>query len=178
MVYPFLAEDVQFPVKGGSVTPASLLASEETGRFYDGGSALVVRLAPPDYHRFHFFDDGRAGPAWFVQGQCNSVNPIALLSLPDLFHLNQRAVTEIESVHFGRIAYVEIGAFAVGSIVQTYTPGPVHKGEEKGYFQFGGSTLVLLFQPGSVCFDEDLVQDSLAGLEVQVRTGEGIGCAA
>ena len=84
-------------------------------------------------------------------------------------------MTAFDSAHFGRIAYVEIGGFAVGSIVQTHTPGQVDRGREKGYFQYGGSTLVLLFEPGAIVFDEDLVRDSAEVLEVHVKTGSRIG---
>jgi len=175
LVFPELTSGVEFPVKGASVTPSALLASAEAARSYDNGSALIVRLAPPDYHRFHFPDAGHANPARAIRGRFHSVNPIALHQVPDLFSLNQRAVAEIDTENFGRIAILEIGAFAVASIVQTYTPGPVQRGQEKGYFQFGGSTLVLLFEPGQVTFDPDLVRDSAAGLEVQVRTGARIG---
>lgn len=175
LVFPTLTPKVEFPVKGAFVTPAELLASADAAQTYDGGSALIVRLAPPDYHRFHFPDAGRAGPARLISGQFHSVNPIALNQTPDLFSLNQRAVAEIDTEIFGRVAIVEIGAFAVASILQTYAPGPVQRGQEKGYFQFGGSTLVLLFEPQRVTFDPDLVRDSATGLEVQIRTGARIG---
>ena len=77
--------------------------------------------------------------------------------------------------HFGTIAYLEIGGFAVASIVQTYTPGPIDRGQEKGYFQFGGSTLILLFESGTITFDSDLIQDSEQDIEVQVQAGTQIG---
>ena len=175
LVFPELADGVEFPIKGASVTPASLLASGADAAPFAGGSALVVRLAPPDYHRFHFPDDGRAAAARLVPGRCHSVNPIALRRVPDLFGQNRRTVTRIDTAHFGPVAYVEVGAFAVASIVQTFAPGPVARGQEKGHFQFGGSTLALLFAPGAVRFDGDLVRDSVAGLETQVRAGERVG---
>ena len=175
LVFPELGERVEFPVKGARVTPAALLGSVADSEPFAGGSALVVRLAPPDYHRFHFPDDGRAAAARLIPGHCHSVNPIALRRVPDLFGQNRRTVTRIDTAHFGPVAYVEVGAFAVASIVQTFAPGPVARGQEKGYFQFGGSTLALLFAPGAVRFDEDLARDSAAGLETQVRTGERVG---
>jgi phosphatidylserine decarboxylase len=177
LVFPEFTPAVEFPVKGASVTPASLLASADAAQTYDNGSALIVRLAPPDYHRFHFPEAGQAGPTRLISGQFHSVNPIALNQTPNLFSLNQRAVAEIDTETFGRVAIVEVGAFAVASIVQTYAPGPVQRGQEKGYFQFGGSTLVLLFEPHRVTFDPDLARDSADGLEVQIRTGEVLGSA-
>lgn len=175
LVYSHLKEGTRIPVKGASVALASLLDSESAARPYHGGSALVIRLAPCDYHRFHFPDAGEAGPARTIPGKYYVVNPVGLAGVPDAFCRNKRAVTAFDSAHFGRIAYVEIGGFAVGSIVQTHTPGQVDRGREKGYFQYGGSTLVLLFEPGAIVFDEDLVRDSAEVLEVHVKTGSRIG---
>jgi phosphatidylserine decarboxylase len=175
LVHPCLGEGALLPVKGAQVSAAQILGSGEEARPYAGGAALVVRLAPYDYHRFHFPDSGRAGPARYLEGRYHSVNPIALARVPRIFALNRRALAFLDSDHFGRIAYVEVGAFAVGSVVQTYAPGPVARGQEKGYFQFGGSTLVLFFEPGRVAFDADLVADSAQGLEVHVKTGSRIG---
>jgi phosphatidylserine decarboxylase len=175
LVHPCLGEGALLPVKGACVPVAQILGSEEEARPYAGGAALVVRLAPYDYHRFHFPDSGRAGPARHLGRKYHSVNPLALERVPRIFALNWRALAFVDSDHFGRVAYVEVGAFAVGSVVQTYAPGPVARGQEKGYFQFGGSTLVLFFEAGRVVFDEDLVSDSAQGLEVHVRTGSRIG---
>jgi phosphatidylserine decarboxylase len=84
----------------------------------------------------------------------------------------------IDSPIFGRVAYLEIGAMCVGSIVQTFRAGPVEAGQEKGYFQFGGSTVVLVFEPGRISVDEDLVANTRKGLETFLRMGEGIATAA
>jgi len=175
LVYPHLGPDTQLPVKGSHADIATLLGDAADPSHYTNGAALVVRLAPYDYHRFHFPDGGTAGSTRLLSGRYHSVNPIALQRTPDIFCLNKRAVTEIETNSFGRIAYIEVGALNVASIVQTYAQGPVERGDEKGYFQFGGSTIVLLFTSGSAVFDPDLVEDSRTGLEVHVRTGEPVG---
>ena len=175
MVFQHLLEGARIPVKGGAVPLDLLLDSDEEARPYLHGSALVVRLAPYDYHRFHFPDSGVAGPARVVRGRYYIVNPLGLARVPGVFRRNRRAVTRFDSDGFGRIAYLEIGGFAVGSIVETYTPGPVERGQEKGFFQFGGSTLVLLFEPGTVVFDNDLKEESGRGIEVHVRAGNRIG---
>jgi phosphatidylserine decarboxylase len=95
--------------------------------------------------------------------------------VPDLFCRNKRALTLIDTDHFGRIAYVEVGAITIGSIIQTFQPGRVERGAEKGMFRYGGSTLVLLFEKGRLQFDADLLADSADGLEVKVQAGEAIG---
>lgn len=175
LVYPHLTPGTQLPIKGCHTDMAALLADAADPHYYAGGAALVVRLAPYDYHRFHFPDSGAAGPTQLLAGRYHSVNPIALRHTPDIFCLNKRAISEIETHSFGRIAYIEVGALNVASIVQTYAPGPIERGDEKGYFQFGGSTVVLLFAAGQVLFDNDLLEDSRNGLEAHVRTGEIIG---
>ena len=175
LVYPQLIEGARIPVKGAPVPLQRLLDSDDEAVPFLHGSALVVRLAPYDYHRFHFPDSGTAGPARSLAGRYFIVNPLGLARAPGVFWRNKRAITRFDSDRFGRIAYVEIGGFAVGSIVETYTPGRVDRGQEKGYFQFGGSTLVLLFEPGRVVFDDDLMEDSGHGIEVHVQAGARIG---
>ncbi|MCL1475864.1 phosphatidylserine decarboxylase [Argonema antarcticum] len=175
IVYPFLEKESLIPVKRGLISPEYLLSDNATAKIYFGGSALVLRLAPYDYHRFHFVDDGLAGNVRNIKGQYHSVNPIALDKVPQLYYFNKRTVTELTSSKLGKITYVEVGAFCVGSIIQTFIPGYVTRGQEKGYFRLGGSTSVLLFEPGAIRFDNDLVADSEQGLEVQVKTGTRIG---
>ena len=175
LVYPQLTSETRIPVKGADLTLESLLNCKILAQTYSGGAALIVRLAPYDYHRFHFPDQGQAHPPRQIKGQYHSVNPIALAKVPDIFCRNTRAVTEFNSQNFGRIVYVEVGAITIGSIVQTYTPGMVAKGQEKGYFQYGGSTLILLFEPGAIAFDQDLIRDSQQHLEVRVLAGTQVG---
>ncbi len=175
LVYPRLTTATHLPVKTATITIESLLASTELAKPYHHGSALIVRLAPYDYHRFHFPDDGLAQPTQNIKGEYHSVNPIALTKIPDVFCRNKRSVTEFDSQNFGKIAYIEVGAICVGSIIQTFTPGQVKKGQEKGYFKFGGSTVVLLFEPGAIVFDEDLITDSADQIEVHVQALSKIG---
>ena len=173
LVYPQGITEI--PIKGSYFSIESLLNGAIYPATYRGGAVLILRLAPYDYHRFHFGDRGRANSTKYINGQYHSVNPIALAKVPNVFSLNKRAVTEFESQNFGRIAYVEVGAITIGSIVQTYQPGTITKGQEKGYFQYGGSTVVLLFEPGKISFDADLIRDSQQNLEVRVLAGARLG---
>ena len=175
LVYPQLAAKDVLPIKSNPIAAHALLAEAIDPTPYHGGAALVVRLAPYDYHRFHFPADGQVGQVQWINGSYHSVNPIARARVPDVFHRNRRTVCELATPAFGRIAYIEIGALNVASIVQTYSSGPCERGQEKGFFQFGGSTVVLLFEPGAIAFDSDLVADSAGGLEVHVRTGASVG---
>ena len=178
LVYSKLCEQTRLPVKGAHVDIAQLLASQLAATPYCNGAALVIRLAPADYHRFHFPVDGIATPPTEIAGRYYLVNPILLDVKPDLFAHNKRAVTYLETADFGRVMIMEIAGWAVGRIVQTYRTGRVARGAEKGYFQFGGSTLVLLFEPERIVFDEDLIRNAQAGIEVQVRAGSQLGVSA
>jgi phosphatidylserine decarboxylase len=173
LVYPSLGPDARLPVKGRHVPLAALIGDEHAA--YRGGSAMVLRLAPYDYHRFHFVSAGVAGPARSLPGTLYSVNPIALNGMPDIYLRNHRMVSYQDTETFGRIAYVEVGAFEVGRIQQTFIPGPVARGEEKGLFRLGGSTVVLLFEPGRLAFDADLIASTASDMETQVTLGSGIG---
>lgn len=178
LVFPELKSGNCLPVKGALIPVDRLLGSQEAAKPFAGGAALIIRLAPHDYHRFHFPDSGTAEAAALIPGRYHSVSPIALERVPQAFLLNKRMVTRFESDSFGAIAYVEVGALTVGTIIQTFEPGRVERGQEKGYFRFGGSTLVLLFEPQSVLFDDDLIRDSQSGLEVQVLAGTSLARSA
>ncbi|MBM3274585.1 MAG: phosphatidylserine decarboxylase [Candidatus Sericytochromatia bacterium] len=178
LAFERLEGDTRLPIKGANIPIDALLAGAEPHEPFKGGSALVVRLAPYDYHRFHFPDAGTAGRVREIPGRYHSVNPIAFTRVPDLFCRNKRTVLCLDSRTFGKIAYVAVGALCVGTIVHTYRPGEVGRGDEAGYFLFGGSTVVLLFEPGAVAFDDDLISDSANGLENQVQVGTGIGRGA
>jgi phosphatidylserine decarboxylase len=114
-----------------------------------------------DYHRFHFPVSGVLASVREVPGKLMTVNPIAVnSSYPNVFTENKRSVAIIETEEFGDVAFVAIGATMVGSIVFTAETGwSYRKGEEMGYFQFGGSTVVAVFQEGTVAFDEDLLSN-------------------
>jgi phosphatidylserine decarboxylase len=170
--------DTMVPAKGRQVSIRELLKSDEEAKNFAHGTVLIVRLCPSDYHRFHFPCDGTAGPSKTLAGPLESVNPHALARGKAILDRNQRDVTYLESPRFGRIAYLEIGAMMVGTVVQTYRPGQVKAGDEKGYFQFGGSTVILVLQPGAIRVDDDLVENTRNGLETLLRMGEGIATSA
>ncbi len=152
---------------------AELLQDNRLADRYAQGSLLLSRLCPTDYHRFHFPVAGVPGPSRLVNGPLYSVNPIALKQNIDILATNKRCITEIDSERFGKLIYVEVGATCVGSIVQTYhSHVAVQKGEEKGFFKFGGSSTILIFEPGIIQFDEDLVANSAQQREVYARMGD------
>ncbi|MEK0163385.1 MULTISPECIES: archaetidylserine decarboxylase [unclassified Phaeobacter] len=175
LVFPELAEDVFVPVKGHPMSVRTMLPGI-SDRFV-GGALAIVRLCPADYHRYHFPAAGRITAAQDIPGALHSVNPIALGAGPDVFGENKRSWTLIDTDTIGSYAFVEVGAFGVGSIVNTRTSGAVQKMDEKGYFKFGGSTVVVVFEPGRVQFSDDLVTNSARGRETLVKVGQPLATA-
>jgi len=136
-----------------------------------------LRLCPTDYHRFHFIDSGICGESLKINGDYYSVNPIALSKVPEIFCRNERQWSIFDTENFGRVLYIEVGATCVGSIIQTYKPKMfVTKGDEKGYFKFGGSTIIIMFKKDKVKIDNEIIYQTQNGFETKVLMGEEIGC--
>jgi phosphatidylserine decarboxylase len=165
-----------FVVKGKKFNLAALLKDPVLAAQYEGGSMVIARLCPSDYHRFHFPCDCIPSSTRLINGWYYSVNPIAIRKNLEIFTQNKRTVCELKTDNFGNILYLEIGATSVGSIQETYVPDTFQpKGAEKGYFEFGGSSLILLFTKGSIQFDEDLLQATEAGYEIRCLMGQRMG---
>jgi phosphatidylserine decarboxylase len=167
-----------FYVKGKKFTLTELLGDEALGREFAGGSMVISRLCPVDYHRFHFPVAGVPGEARLINGWLYSVSPIALRLNPGYLVDNKRMVTLIESPRFGRVAQLEVGATMVGAILQGFVPGrAVERGDEKGRFAFGGSCVITVFARGRIVFDPDLTSHAAEQCEVYARMGERLGVA-
>ena len=163
-------------VKGFVYSLAELFSNDTLAKEYEGGTCIVVRLCPADYHRFHFPAAGVAGKSKAIKGQYYSVSPIALGKVANIYCQNKREYTIFESEDFAEIVLMEVGATCVGSIIQTYEAGStVNKGDEKGYFKFGGSTTILFVKKGMLKVDEDILKNTEAGIETRVLMGEKIG---
>lgn len=162
-------------VKGSTYSLEELIGDKYLAQNYEQGFCLVIRLCPVDYHRFHFPSEGIPEKAKEINGDYYSVNPIALYKKAQIYCRNKRHLTIFHSVNFDDILLIEVGATCVGSIVQTFTPNKeVYKGEEKGYFKFGGSTVIMLLKPGVLKLDEDLLANTANGFETKVKVGMGI----
>jgi phosphatidylserine decarboxylase precursor len=158
-------------VKGREFTVERLLgdAYPEDAKRYHGGSLGIFRLAPQDYHRFHIPVDGVLDEPKTIEGEYYTVNPMAIRSALDVYGENVRVICPIDSVSHGRVMVICIGAMMVGSTVITRKKGEkVQRAEELGYFKFGGSTLLVLCEPGQMKYDADLVDNSQQALETLV----------
>jgi phosphatidylserine decarboxylase len=168
--------DTRLTVKGAAITVTQLLNVPEFPMLFKGGTCLIFRLAPPDFHRFGYMEDGVQGLIHTIDGPLHSVSPLSLRHKPDIHCTNYRQWCFIESPRLGTLIQVEVGAMMVGSIVQNRPTGGVcRRGEEKGYFQFGGSTVIAILPPNRFRIDDDISKYSGLGIETLVRYGERIG---
>jgi phosphatidylserine decarboxylase len=177
LVFP-ICKDTVFPVKAKPFTPAQLFKNNELAAQaqYEDGLCFVFRLAPVDYHRFCFIDDGRQSPVQTIKGHLRSVNPLALRCMFPIFQENYREYAILSTKNFDEVIQVDVGALSVGKICQNLSKGGLFKkGQEKGYFELGGSTIVMFFKKGIVEPDKDIVSYSKQNIETIVRMGEQIG---
>jgi phosphatidylserine decarboxylase len=164
-----------FIIKGYRFDVSSFLDNPDLAQKYHDGALLIIRLAPVDYHRFHFPVSGNLSQNKKIEGDYYSVNPFALRKKAEILCLNKREYAIISNPLLGDLIMAEVGATMVGSIEQTFKGSFVNKGEEKGYFKFGGSTVVLLFEKSKIHIDEDLLINTAKGYETTVKMGERIG---
>lgn len=173
LVIPDVSQCRDFFVKGVAFDLPALVGDAALARQFAGGSVLISRLCPTDYHRFHFPTDGIPDTPRLIHGPLYSVSPIALMRRPSILWENKRYVTKLRTPSFGDVLVLEIGATCVGSVVHTAPPEQaVLKGDEKGYFRFGGSCVITIFEAGRVQFAADLVENSAQGREVYARMGD------
>jgi len=177
-VFSTVSNATRLWIKGSDFSLATLLKDDGLADSFQGGSIAIFRLAPQDYHRYHSPVDGTVESNRDVKGTYYTVNPMAVRTDLNVFTDNRRVITLLSSPQFGQVAFVQVGALLVGSINLTgaQTAGTqVTRGQELGYFAYGGSTVVAVFQKGKVEFDADLIKWSLDGLETLVEVGERIG---
>jgi phosphatidylserine decarboxylase len=175
LAYADVSKKEYYDIKGLQFSLDELV-NKKLPESYKKGSMIIVRLCPADYHRYHFPCAGKAGTSIKVDGEYYSVSPLALSEKIALFCANKREYCHIESHSFGNVIMMEVGASMVGGIINTYKRNSdIEKGSEKGYFKFGGSTIVLIFEEGKVKIDDDLLENTKGGMETSVLMGEKIG---
>ena len=163
-----------FCIKNSMYRVSDLLMSPRLAEHYSGGYCLIFRLEVDDYHRYIYIDDGKKSRNIRIGGELHTVNPIAL-SHYNIYKRNAREFTIMRTENFGDVIQVEVGAMFVGRIVNHHGKSRITRGAEKGYFEFGGSTIVLLIERDRVVIDDDILQNSANGCETVVKCGEKIG---
>ena len=167
-----ITKDGKIPIKNSIYTAKEIIGESFTKDFY-GGYCLVFRLTVDDYHRYCFFDKGKIIDNKYIKGKLHTVSPISAKRYK-VFSENCRSVSYIETKNFGNCYQIEIGALLVGKIIN-YPIENFSKGEEKGYFEMGGSTCVVMIKKDVVIIDDDILVNSRDGIETKVLIGERIG---
>lgn len=174
--YETVSETSTVWVKGHGFNIASLLNEPDLTRRFVNGSVAICRLGPMDAHRFFFPVGGKVGRTFYMDGEYLIDNPVIIREDVDVYTTNKRTVTVMEDTAFGLVAMVCVGSTMVGSIELTSKQDHmVKKGDEHGYFQFGGSTVILLFEPNTIVFAEDILTNSAIPIETYCRTGSPLG---
>lgn len=174
-VYP-IEDDSRFLIKHTPYTVKELLKNEKLAERYCGGQAWIFRLSVEDYHRYCYVADGYKSDNVKIPGVFHTVNPVANDVCP-IYKQNTREYSLLRTADFGTILMMEVGALMVGKIENRHGKQMVSRGQEKGNFAFGGSTIILLTQKGKVEPDCDIVQNTKSGFETIVQMGEKVGSA-
>lgn len=164
----------QFEIKDTSYSIEELTHSKRISEYFQGGYACIFRLTVDDYHHFCYMDNGIRSDSFRIPGVLHTVNPVANKYYP-IYKRNTREYCLLKSEHFGTMMIMEVGALMVGKIVNYHQRGRVEKGQEKGHFEFGGSTIVVLISKNKVYIDSDLIENSKNGFETIIKMGEQIG---
>ncbi|MDR2769377.1 MAG: archaetidylserine decarboxylase [Puniceicoccales bacterium] len=171
-----IKDSATFFIKGESLCLKKLLGTNQWAYDFKNASMVISRLSPVDYHRFHFPMEGIPTQSRCVNGYLYSVHPLALMKNILTFTQNKRWVCILQHKILGDVALIEIGATGVGATVQTYRPNHfVKKGEEKGYFLFGGSTIITLLNSRKVKLADDLLEQTRRGYELYAHCGDVLG---
>lgn len=171
--YP-IGEDSRFEIKHSSYTVPELLGGDPIAQEYRGGICLICRLTVDDYHRYCYLDNGWKEGNHFLPGELHTVQPIALDHV-NIYKRNCREYTVLHTAHFGDVVQIEVGALMVGKIRNHHGPASFGRGQEKGFFEFGGSTIVLLLKKDAAAIDADILKNTRLHLETIVRMGQKIG---
>lgn len=170
-----ITDKVALPVKGKLLKSGDLLAGSQWADTFAGGPLLIARLCPVDYHRYHYPLSGSTLDSFQIDGQYHSVNPVALSSKPEILIVNERRASILETSKFGKLAYIEVGAAMVGKIVQRHDENKSHRrGDEKGYFLFGGSTVIVLGEKGMWSPSADILNNTEKGMETYLHLGDEV----
>ncbi len=162
-----------FSIKGTTYSIPELLKNDKLANKYSNGTLLIFRLSVDDYHRYCYIDNGSKDANTYIKGILHTVQPIALKKY-NIYKTNCREYTVLHTEHFGDVIQVEVGAMMVGKIKNLHDKHTFTKGDEKGYFEFGGSTICLIIN-NDIIIDDEIWNNTNAGYETYVKYGERIG---
>ena len=171
-VYPVTKANT-YPVKGTNYTLSALLDDEKIASSFQGGTMLIFRLTPSHYHRYAFPDSGFIENRKKIRGVFHTVRPAALENVP-VFKTNTREYMLLNTENFGRMIYMEVGATMVGRIQNDVTQGAFSRGQEKGRFEFGGSTIILILEKGAWHILPEIRKNTQTEAEAPVKMGQAV----
>ncbi|MCI8568108.1 MAG: phosphatidylserine decarboxylase, partial [Bacilli bacterium] len=163
-----------FKIKNSLYNLESLLKDKKLADEYKNGVCLIFRLTPDNYHRYCYIDNGKVVSSKKIKGVLHTVRPIAL-NRYNVYIQNTREYTVIETENFEKVIQMEVGAMFIGRITNHTINGKVHRGEEKGTFEFGGSTIVMIFKENTVKIDKIISQNTIENKETVIKMGNIIG---
>ncbi len=169
-----IEDDLVLPVKQSLFKISTLLNDEELAKKYKDGICIVIRLCVDNYHRYCYLDDGSQKENIYIPGKLHTVRPIALVKYP-VFTENAREYTVLKTKNFGDVVQIEVGALMVGKIKNIHENYDFKRGEEKGMFLFGGSTIILLLEKDKVKIPDEYFKLTAKGKEIDIKMGEKIG---
>lgn len=171
-----LAEKNNLPVKGYWYSLNTLIKDKKLAKEYADGWCFIYRLAPADYHRYCYIDNGQHEKVKRLRGVLHSVNPIAISAVKNLLSRNYRELTVLQTENFGKVLHLEVGALLVGKIIQRNSGSHTFlKGEEKGWFEYGGSTIIQIFKKEHIIPDADILEQTQNKIETLVKFGQKTG---
>ena len=177
LAFESVADVNTFFIKGREFTLPEFVGDQNVAEKHKNDSMFILRLAPNDYHRFHFPYQGTPAETIKIKGDYFSVSPYALVgNFTKVFCENKREICKLSTADKGEVLLIPVGATLVGTIIETYTPkSEIRSGDEMGYFAFGGSTIVVFIDKNKILIDKDLLINTKNKLETLVKMGERIG---
>ena len=165
----------EFPIKARSLNAAQVLGGNARAAPFIGGPVILGRLSPVDYHHVHYPDDGTTLERAQLGRSLWTVQWRALQHQPDILLRNERQINILATRHFGRMAFVEVGAMSVGRIVQVHPlDQPYNRGDEKSVFKFGGSAVIIFGEPGAWQPSKDILRNTNDHRETLIQLGDEI----
>ena len=168
-----ITDDLLFNVKNSLYSLSSILDDDKLAKKYSNGDLIIFRLTPSNYHRYHYFDDGKMLYNKKIKGKFHTVNPI-VYDKYEVFKENTREYSVLKTKRFGKVIYMQVGALLVGKI-NNYNKKSFKMKEEAGYFSYGGSTCILIFEKDTIKINRNILNKSKKNIEVNVKYGEKIG---
>lgn len=169
-----ITESSKFTIKNTIYSLKSILKDRKLAKSFEGGYCLILRLSVEDYHRYCYIDNCTKSKNRYIPGVLHTVNPI-VYDFYEVYKENSREYCLMNTENFGNVVQIEVGAMLIGKIKNHHESGYYRRGQEKGMFEFGGSTIVLLFQKDKVIIDEDIIVNTQNNFETIIKLGEKIG---